>query len=77
MDRKSELAGNLERVEEEISAALKLAGRSRSEVTLIVVTKNFPASDIELLYQLGVRDFGENRDQEADRKSTRLNSSHT
>ena len=52
MDRKSELAGNLERVEEEIAAALKLAGRSRSEVTLIVVTKNFPASDIELLYQL-------------------------
>ena len=73
MDRKSELAGNLERVEEEIAAALKLAGRSRSEVTLIVVTKNFPASDIELLYQLGVRDFGENRDQEAREKIPQVN----
>ena len=58
---------------EEIAAALKLAGRSRSEVTLIVVTKNFPASDIELLYQLGVRDFGENRDQEAREKIPQVN----
>lgn len=65
MDRKSELAGNLELVERKILSALQISGRDRSEVTLIVVTKNFPESDIEILYELGVRNFGENRDQEA------------
>lgn len=49
----------------EISQTLKDSGRARSEITLIVVTKNFPVSDIEILYQMGVRDFGENREQEA------------
>jgi len=65
MTRKSEIAANLEKVEVEIAAALDQAGRNRSEITLIAVTKNFPLSDVEILYQLGVRDFGENRDQEA------------
>jgi pyridoxal phosphate enzyme (YggS family) len=37
-----------------------------------VVTKTFPASDVKILYELGVRDFGENRDQEASLKSTEL-----
>jgi pyridoxal phosphate enzyme (YggS family) len=32
---------------------------------LIAVTKTFPVSDLEILYELGVRNFGENRDQEA------------
>jgi pyridoxal phosphate enzyme (YggS family) len=36
------------------------------------VTKTFPASDAQILYELGVRDFGENRDQEASVKSTEL-----
>jgi pyridoxal phosphate enzyme (YggS family) len=34
-------------------------------VTLVAITKTFPASDVRLLYELGVRDVGENRDQEA------------
>lgn len=68
MDRKREISQNLERVESEIADVLARVGRSRSEVTLIAVTKNFPASDIDILYQLGVRDFGENRDQEAREK---------
>jgi pyridoxal phosphate enzyme (YggS family) len=63
--RKDELAENLSRVETEIAEALANAGRFRSEIKLIVVTKNFPVSDVEILYQLGVRDFGENREQEA------------
>jgi len=48
--------------------------RSRvpSNVTLIVVTKTFPASDIEILYQLGERNFGENRDSEGAEKSELL-----
>ncbi|MEU6883618.1 YggS family pyridoxal phosphate-dependent enzyme [Streptomyces sp. NPDC046712] len=64
-DRKSELAENLARVEERISAACAAAGRKRTDVTLIVVTKTYPASDVRLLHELGVRDVAENRDQDA------------
>ncbi|MEU9863164.1 YggS family pyridoxal phosphate-dependent enzyme [Streptomyces sp. NPDC047971] len=64
-DRKSELAENLARVEERISAACAAAGRERADVTLIVVTKTYPASDVRLLHELGVRDVAENRDQDA------------
>lgn len=65
MGRKSEIRANIEQVELEIAKALERCGRKRSEITLIAVTKNFPISDIEILYELGLRDFGENRDQEA------------
>ncbi|MHA7957768.1 YggS family pyridoxal phosphate-dependent enzyme [Streptomyces sp. L500] len=64
-DRKDQLAHNLARVEERISAACASAGRPREEVTLIVVTKTYPASDVRLLAELGVRHVGENRDQDA------------
>ncbi|QGV81087.1 YggS family pyridoxal phosphate-dependent enzyme [Streptomyces ficellus] len=64
-DRKAELAQNLARVEERISAACGAAGRRREEVTLIVVTKTYPASDVRLLHELGVRHVAENRDQDA------------
>ncbi|MFF5717161.1 YggS family pyridoxal phosphate-dependent enzyme [Streptomyces buecherae] len=64
-DRRSELAGNLARVEERVAAACAASGRKRSEVTLIVVTKTYPASDVRLLSELGVREVAENRDQDA------------
>ncbi|MEU0403878.1 YggS family pyridoxal phosphate-dependent enzyme [Streptomyces sp. NPDC006197] len=64
-DRKSELAANLAAVEERIAAACTAAGRAREEVTLIVVTKTYPASDVRLLHELGVRHVAENRDQDA------------
>ncbi|GAA0359630.1 YggS family pyridoxal phosphate-dependent enzyme [Streptomyces blastmyceticus] len=64
-DRRTELAANLARVEERISAACAAAGRKREEVTLIVVTKTYPASDVRLLSELGVRHVAENRDQDA------------
>lgn len=64
-DRKGELAANLAKVEERISAACAAAGRKREEVTLIVVTKTYPASDVRILSELGVRDVAENRDQDA------------
>jgi pyridoxal phosphate enzyme (YggS family) len=58
---------------EQIRTALK---RIRSDipdyVTLIVVTKTFPVSDIEILYELGERNFGENRDEEGLEKSAIL-----
>lgn len=64
-DRKSELAENLARVEERIAAACAAAGRPREEVTLIVVTKTYPAGDVRILHGLGVRHVAENRDQDA------------
>jgi pyridoxal phosphate enzyme (YggS family) len=64
-DRKGELAGNLAKVEERITAACVAAGRKRAEVTLIVVTKTYPASDVRTLAELGVRHVAENRDQDA------------
>ncbi|MCX4633837.1 YggS family pyridoxal phosphate-dependent enzyme [Streptomyces platensis] len=64
-DRKTQLAENLVQVEERISAACAKAGRPRDEVNLIVVTKTYPASDVRLLAELGVRQVAENRDQEA------------
>ncbi|MET8445862.1 YggS family pyridoxal phosphate-dependent enzyme [Streptomyces sp. NPDC005209] len=64
-DRKAELAGNLAKVDERIAAACAAAGRKREEVTLIVVTKTYPASDVRILSELGVRHVAENRDQDA------------
>lgn len=64
-DRRNQLADNLARVEERIAAACAAAGRPRDEVTLIVVTKTYPASDVRLLAELGVRHVAENRDQDA------------
>ncbi|KOG08745.1 MULTISPECIES: YggS family pyridoxal phosphate-dependent enzyme [Streptomyces] len=64
-DRTSELAENLARVEARIAAACTAAGRAREEVTLVVVTKTYPASDVRILHGLGVRNVAENRDQDA------------
>jgi pyridoxal phosphate enzyme (YggS family) len=67
--RPAELAANLARVEERIATACAGAGRDRKDVTLIVVTKTYPASDVRLLAGLGVRDMAENRDQDAGPKA--------
>lgn len=63
--RRAELAANLQEVQERIAAACRDAGRAREEVSLVVVTKNFPRADLDLLAGLGVSDIGENREQEA------------
>jgi pyridoxal phosphate enzyme (YggS family) len=65
MDRLLELQANLQDVEREISDACTAANRNRADITLIAVTKTWPASDVDLLAGLGVTDVGENRDQEA------------
>ena len=65
MSRKDQILSNLELVKAKISTAAQAAGRAPSEITLIAVTKTFPVSDLEILHELGVRNFGENRDQEA------------
>jgi pyridoxal phosphate enzyme (YggS family) len=64
-ERAEELAENLRRVEERISRACATAGRPREEVTLVVVTKYFPATDVRILHGLGVRHVAESRHQEA------------
>ena len=65
MNRAEELKENLAEVEERIAKACEAAGRARDEVMLLAVTKTWPASDVEILYGLGLRHFAENRDQEA------------
>ncbi|NYJ01870.1 hypothetical protein HNR19_002568 [Nocardioides thalensis] len=69
MSRAEELAARLSRVRDRIASACGAAGRDPSEVSLIVVTKYFPASDVRLLADLGVTDVGENRHQEAEAKA--------
>lgn len=63
--RETELAANLAQVRARISAACDAAGRDPTGVTLVAVTKTFPAADVVRLAHLGVTDIGENRDQEA------------
>lgn len=60
--RTREISERLEAIKSEIPKNVKL----------IVVTKTFPVSDIEILYKLGVRDFGENRDEEGSVKSEKI-----
>jgi pyridoxal phosphate enzyme (YggS family) len=67
--RRDELATNLATVRGRIEAACAAAGRTADEVTLVVVTKFFPESDVRLLADLGVRAVGENRHQEASQKA--------
>lgn len=64
-DRRAQLAAGLREVCDRIANACVQCGRDPAEVTLIAVTKTFPASDVRLLAGLGVRDIGESRDQEA------------
>ena len=70
--RSDELASSLARVRGRIERACAGAGRDPAEVTLVVVTKTFPAADVARLAALGVTDVGENRDQEAAAKAAAL-----
>jgi hypothetical protein len=67
--RRAEIAAGLTVVQARIAAACQRAGRDVSEITLIAITKTRPAADVRLLAELGVRDVGENRDQEASAKA--------
>src|SRR5687768_6735048 len=63
--RRTELAASLDEVRGRIGRACTAAGRDPGSVTLVAVTKTYPASDVTLLAGLGVTDVGENKDQEA------------
>lgn len=62
--RTEELKENLTSVEERVAAACARAGRDRSEVTLIAVSKTKPVEDLQVIYDQGIREFGENKVQE-------------
>ena len=66
------LRERLNQVEERIHKAVERAGRSRSDITLIAVTKKFPASVTLEAYALGLRHFGENYVQEFETKHPAL-----
>lgn len=59
---------NLAGIRARIAAACERAGRSPEEVTLVAVTKGFPAERAVEAYDAGLRDLGENRVQEASGK---------
>ena len=55
-----------------IARACAAAGRAPENVTLVAITKTYPAGDVDLLAELGVTDVGENRDQEARTKAAQV-----
>lgn len=67
--RRAELAESLTAVTHRVAAACSAAHRDPSEVTIVAITKTWPASDVELLAELGIQHVGENRDQEAREKA--------
>ena len=69
MKRHDEIEIHLREVRERIVAAAHASRRNPAEITLIAVTKTFPISDIVILKELGIKDFGENRDGDATPKA--------
>ncbi len=70
--RREEIGMRLEALRAEIATSARAAGRQPEEITLVVVTKTFPASDVEHLAALGVLDVGENREQEGSTKASEV-----
>jgi PLP dependent protein len=66
------LRANLSAIEERIGNACARAGRARTEVTMVAVTKTVTAEVAALLSELGIFDLGENRPQELWRKADAL-----
>lgn len=67
--RHAEVKAEVERMAQETPPEVRDPSRP---VELITVTKFFPVSDVQALYDAGIRSFGENRDQEAARKAVDL-----
>ncbi len=71
--REVAIADSLAQVKARITAAAIGNARSAEDITLISVTKTYPASDVEILHKLGERNFGENRSEEGAEKSAQVN----
>ena len=65
MQRLEEIRSNLQAVDQRVDEACRRAGRSRADVTLVAVTKTFPADAVAAAIAAGATDVGENRVQEA------------
>ncbi|KDA06325.1 alanine racemase [Microbacterium sp. CH12i] len=68
----TDLAARLSAIDQQIADAARTAGRDAAEISRIVVTKFHPASLVRELHALGVRDVGENRQQELSGKVDEL-----
>jgi pyridoxal phosphate enzyme (YggS family) len=66
------LEANLRAVRDRIAAAAARAGRDSKEITLVAVTKTQSPDMMRAAYDLGLRDFGENRVEEAEEKVNHL-----
>ncbi|HVE64293.1 MAG TPA: YggS family pyridoxal phosphate-dependent enzyme [Mycobacteriales bacterium] len=71
-ERLAELAESLAEVRARLEVACRAAGRAASEVTLVAISKTWPAADILRLVSLGLTDFGESYDREAATKAAAL-----
>jgi len=71
-NRLKDIQSNLEKINTRIAEACSRSKRNISEITLIAVTKTYPASDVDLLKQLGIENVGENKDQEASGKISQV-----
>lgn len=65
----TELGGRYQAIADRVAGAARESHRNREDITLVVVTKNHPHQLVLDLIELGSRDFGENRDQEASPKA--------
>lgn len=72
MEFETDLRRNLEKIRERIERAAEKTGRRADEITLVAVSKTFPAEAIRAAYETGLREFGENRVQEWEEKRKKL-----
>ena len=63
--RAMQLAQNWAQTKSDVQQACDRVNRTFSDLTVIAVTKTWPATDVDFLAELGLTDIGENRDQEA------------
>ena len=73
-DRRAQLSASLDEVRLRIARACSAADRDQDSVTLVAITKTYPAGDVLLLADLSVTDVGENKDQEAAAKAESVRS---
>ena len=74
MNRTEELTANWHSVQSSVASACDSAGRDPNDITIVAVTKTWPATDVDILATIGVTDVGENRDQEASGKKLQVTS---
>ena len=77
ISRQQEINENYQKIQNRILKSCNSVGRDPSEVTVIAITKTYPASDIDLLKNIGIHNVGENKDQEASQKFNEVKNKFT